>query len=637
MAVREISTRLTLTGENSFDNALKAINRNLRQMSAEMDQAKVKFDDADQRQKKLAASLALANQLEQQKNKVQLLEQQLQAASTAWGENDQRVARVRLALTKANTEMIKTQKALDGVNDELRDLRNPLRRTGNDIEENLTDKAREAGTELDSMLGGFGGGLGGLKFSAGISAMRDAADMISSIWQGAEGMTSGTRDYRRQMAYLAQNARTAGEEFRFVQNQAMQVAALTGDMEGAVEGISNLLAAGYKGDSLVHMVKQLSAAAITWPETLKFENLAESLQETVATGKATGAFGEMLERMGYDLENFNAAMEKSDTMLGKYQDVAAFLGATNLEQIYKDFVDNNATLLAEAMADEKWQAAMAGIGEQISVYTTPLKTEMADVILAWGDTLAGKDGARQRLENEMEDVGKLVDDWANDIWQKVSGTKTDAEEQFKKNTPGAGNALYRLITGKSVVAGEKTLNWGQDIFGPIQTRIDRYKEAATLDVSKTMYNIMQKAEKDYQPQPRTTENWYDRIFPKVRGVTGYAKNNATETIANIQKSLKELAAEGEPTGIKTATDLAAGITAQAPVIDAAMAGIVAGINAQIDQVRPIVIRTQYENGSGGKGGSPISLSIDGVTFGRVVTPYVERQMGQNTIRKITVP
>ena len=39
------------------------------------------------------------------------------------------------------------------------------------------------------------------------------------------------------------------------------------------------------------------------------ENLAESFQESVASGEATGAYAELIERLGKDVESYNELMK----------------------------------------------------------------------------------------------------------------------------------------------------------------------------------------------------------------------------------------------------------------------------------------------------------------------------------------
>ena len=45
-------------------------------------------------------------------------------------------------------------------------------------------------------------------------------------------------------------------------------------------------------------------------DTLNTEGIADGIQETFATGRAVGMFGELLERSGVNLDDFNAGLAK---------------------------------------------------------------------------------------------------------------------------------------------------------------------------------------------------------------------------------------------------------------------------------------------------------------------------------------
>lgn len=575
MAVREISTRLTLTGENNFNNALKAMNRNMKLLDAEMKKASMTFGEADQREELLSKqSDLLTDKLEQQKNIVATLEQGLKKSAAAYGDNDQRVDRLRIALEKAKTEEIKINRELNETGRELRELQGPLRRAGNAIEDNLTDQARDAREELDDMLKGMQDDLGSIAFSTGFSAFKDFGQGIADIWSGLDGFVAGTRDYRRQMAYLAQNAEAAGEDFARVKQMAMEVAALTGDMDGAVEGLSNLLAAGYKGEGLANMVNALASAAIRFPDTLKFENLAEALQETLATGAGTGAFGELLERLGFQIEEVNKALENSKSKEGRMQDIAAFLGVTDLETYYKDFAEKNAALLEEALADQKWQDAMAKFGTTVSTYMTPVKNEFSDVLLAWSDMLNGISGSGETAEKEIKEFAQEIMTQLNLIDERVYGKEPiDAENAINN----AVDSIYGMF-GFSVDENGQLHNDAAEK--------NRQDYLAHLGITDDMATTAGEA------GTAAGQSLADAIAAK-QGEVEAAVQSITDAVNRIIDSVKPIEIK-----VKDNTGTSGTGTGQAF--------------------------------GGGNSGDPLefNFNVDGVSLGRVMAPHVSREMGR---------
>src|SRR5699024_7047347 len=86
------------------------------------------------------------------------------------------------------------------------------------------------------------------------------------------------------------------------------LSAISDETDSNVEAVSNLLATGFDDNQLLEAIDALSGAVIQFPDTLKIESLSDSLEETLATGEATGQFGEMIERLGLSLEEFNEGL-----------------------------------------------------------------------------------------------------------------------------------------------------------------------------------------------------------------------------------------------------------------------------------------------------------------------------------------
>lgn len=83
---------------------------------------------------------------------------------------------------------------------------------------------------------------------------------------------------------------------------------VSGETDSSVEAVSNLLQAGFTESNLQKAVEGLANAATTFPDTIKIESLADSLQETIATGEATGQFAEFLDRVGISAESFSESL-----------------------------------------------------------------------------------------------------------------------------------------------------------------------------------------------------------------------------------------------------------------------------------------------------------------------------------------
>ena len=143
-------------------------------------------------------------------------------------------------------------------------------------------------------------------------------------------------------------------------------------LTNAIEGLNNLLSAGFDGSQLDAITDHLLGASIKWKDTLKFEGLADGLQETLATGKAIGPFAEMLERSGVKLEHFDAGLAKA-TKSGKQQQyVLDYLAKYSLVDVKNAYEKNNKTLVESAKASFEYQDTLA----QLSKKTEPILTSI---------------------------------------------------------------------------------------------------------------------------------------------------------------------------------------------------------------------------------------------------------------------
>ena len=142
---------------------------------------------------------------------------------------------------------------------------------------------------------------------------------IAAIATATAATTQATKEYREDVAKLETNALTAGANLEITNQALKDLNAITGESDSNVEGLSNLLQAGFKDNNLTRVVEELSGAVIKFPDTLKIESLADGLQETLATGEATGQFGELLDRLGIGADNFTEKLKKCKTEAEKQQ------------------------------------------------------------------------------------------------------------------------------------------------------------------------------------------------------------------------------------------------------------------------------------------------------------------------------
>lgn len=214
------------------------------------------------------------------------------------------------------------------------------------------------------------------------SAFAPVTAGITAIGAAALATVPATEDFRTGMSMLEANAQRAGVSMGTVEEAFRRFNQVSGDTDASIEAISNLLNAGLDDNNLLRAVDEIAGAVISFPDTLKIESLSDSLQETLATGEATGQYGELLERLGLDLEAFNGAMAQTTDLSGKQTIALQELARNGLGELYQGWVSNNEGLIESRDATLEFQAAMADLAQLILPIITKV-TEAVSNLITW--------------------------------------------------------------------------------------------------------------------------------------------------------------------------------------------------------------------------------------------------------------
>lgn len=275
-------------------------------------------------------------------------------------------------LKKLENEAEKTENAIKGIDDDpLKDVA----RAADEAEEQLEQAGKEA-----SNFGDY------LKAEA--------------LVEGAKGLLSGLKDIAEEskelnmdLSKLDQNARESSVGIDAAREAFREFAAQSGETDSAIEGVSNLLQAGFTESNLQKAVEGLSGAALRFPDTLKIESLADSLQETLATGSATGQFAELLDRLGVNAESFSEELAKCGTEAEKQNMVLQMLSEQGLNDSYNAWKKNNEALYESNQAQLELQEQTAELGEVLM----PLFTQLTEITTGLLEVFNGLDDNTQRL------------------------------------------------------------------------------------------------------------------------------------------------------------------------------------------------------------------------------------------------
>ena len=159
------------------------------------------------------------------------------------------------------------------------------------------------------------------KSTSGIDAFSDAAEKasgkVSGLSKAAGGLLAAaaatvpaTEELWRDLSFLEKNAKKAGISMGATEKAFKTFNTVSGETDSSVEAVSNLLQAGFTESNLQKAVEGVAGAVTDFPDTLKVESMADSIQETIASGKSIGQFSEYLDRVGIGAANFDKELAK---------------------------------------------------------------------------------------------------------------------------------------------------------------------------------------------------------------------------------------------------------------------------------------------------------------------------------------
>ena len=397
MAVkREIRTTLALDGENEYKKALSEAQRGLRVLGSELKLASAEFETNGDKQAFLTAkSQTLRSEIAQQEEIVKSLEGAVKDAGEKYGETAKATDDYQIKLNSAKATLEKMRRELDATDREAQDLGRDSVRVGRQLEDGIGDGADQAKESLESMAAQMKQSLEEIKSSSFVTAAGSAWNMAQGVYQGLSELEESSREYNRTLAIFKQNVEDDGFDYEWAKGKADEVASITGNIESALSGVRALTQTGWNSDEITEAINNIVGACLKYDGTT-FDGLAQSIQETISKGEATGQFAKVIESMGYDVNEFNEAMKNAETPTGKLQVALAYLTSSGLVETKKNFEQNNEQIIKARTASNYLKEAWADLAETLEPLTTSGISTFTELIKSLNVAL--KDGAVAGLQ-----------------------------------------------------------------------------------------------------------------------------------------------------------------------------------------------------------------------------------------------
>lgn len=464
MAVRQITTEISIKNEAEFRKQMKAVNNSLSGMKSEMAKVSAEFDgqanSAEALRKKQAI---LQQQYDQQKEKVQALAWMLENAKSAYDENSDVVLSYQRKLNTATVELIKFDRELKNTDKYLDEAAQSADGTASSIDEfgKAVKDAGEEGSDGMGQLKEAFGQLGEAAKSGDINGVVAALGSMKGVLVGgaavagakalADGIiniTESTKEYRTILGTLEVSSKQAG----YTQEQTTEIykkfQAVLGDTQKAATATANLQALGLSQENLRTIMEQAIGAWATYGDSIPIDSLSESINETVQVGKVTGVFADALNWAGTSEDEFNERLAACADTTERANLVLTQLSEQGLQATGQAWVENNQDIIAANTAQEAMNESMAQLGEALQPassflfeYGAALVDVAADGVNAlsslveWFDNLFNaQQKATQASFEAIDSQYSLADYQANGLVSWDGGTYNEKTKQWEGMT-----------------------------------------------------------------------------------------------------------------------------------------------------------------------------------------------------------
>lgn len=623
MAVkREIRTTLALDGENEYKKALSEAQRGLRVLGSELKLASAEFETNGDKQAFLTAkSQTLRSEIAQQEEIVKSLEGAVKDAGEKYGETAKATDDYQIKLNSAKATLEKMRRELDATDREAQDLGRDSVRVGRQLEDGIGDGADQAKESLESMAAQMKQSLEEIKSSSFVTAAGSAWNMAQGVYQGLSELEESSREYNRTLAIFKQNVEDDGFDYEWAKGKADEVASITGNIESALSGVRALTQTGWNSDEITEAINNIVGACLKYDGTT-FDGLAQSIQETISKGEATGQFAKVIESMGYDVNEFNEAMKNAETPTGKLQVALAYLTSSGLVETKKSFEQNNKQLIEAQSASNRLKEAWAGLGEKAGIVSTPIKNNLAAA-----------------LEEVNALLGEITE---KGFWKTFMEHGNDRPIQWDESS---------TLSPENWLTFEDVSNYLQGLFGTgDQTAID-YSDSYVQSLKAQFKEV-------HEQLVEACGTSDDALITQLSAKEIELQRQIDEAMDGINQSAKEkgdsAVEDAKITGQNLSTGIGNGITEKESVALAAAQTTVNDVAAVLGQLNSMVFSPTVSIGSpftrglydlpmpsGGstkgadKAGAQslaVSVNVDGKAMAKAVFPHIDTLQGTAAAR-----
>lgn len=370
---------------SNFSASTQQLNRYVAQVNAEFKNATASMTRWNDNSEGLRAKLEQLNKThDAESRKLKDLEAQYAEVVRTQGANSKAAQKLATDINNQSAKVKETEKNIEFYTESLRELEDAGVETKAELDalnKEIAEQekaAKEAADALEEQKNAAKELGGNVAKSAAVGIAGIGAACVGAF-AGLSSLVDETQELRTQMGMLETSFTEAGLGVKASEKTFNDLFAVLGDSGAATEASLHLAEFAKSEKELEELTNSLTGAYSRFGASLPLENIAEGVSTTLTLNQANAGMVDAIEFAGGSVEEFNEKLQSLDTE----EEKRAFILQT-LNESYgeagKQYKEVNKDVLAANEAQNKYNQAMAEIGEKAQPAITSFKTAMVEVL-----------------------------------------------------------------------------------------------------------------------------------------------------------------------------------------------------------------------------------------------------------------
>ena len=509
-------------GITQINKSLSNLKSDLKACNADLKANGNSYETLSNKQKTLRKVIdQLTDKLEAQEKCLQSAKDTLGEGSEQYNRYYRAVNNTKSELTKFQRELKDTEKALDGLNDELQE-----------VDDTSIDMGGSMNSVTSSMSGMSTGSmaLGSMLGNLASNALSFCIEKLAEFGQYILSLPEATEEFRIQMAKLDGATTQYGYSTEATKEKVKEMFGYFNDEQMAVNAITNLQGLGL---SQTELNATLDAGVAVWTaygDSIPIESLTESINETAQVSKVTGSLADALNWAGISEDEFNKKLEATKTTQERAKLITDTLNSaygeskTRFDEATEGIRNNREATYnlkeEEALLAEKTQ----GLNTELSELKTILLNEVSPAFDGASDSVSGLSTMLTGLLN-------------SNFWTVITTVGQTIINIFEGITRTLG--LVGLMLAEFVEAGCSLLTG--DFSGALEHLQNGFVKTGTLvqDTGQVWIDSFGKASQSVQQDEIDMSIQAEKSFRRMQDSASSSSKNAQKSVTDSTGNMKK--------------------------------------------------------------------------------------------------